>query len=215
MESEDGPSDVVDDIASAQKTKTEFWQEESDCNIQAWWLLCGVGEVTEEAFTCPSDDETVALERGEKGEEDYEGKYGFTDWRNVSYGLQLTTRHEDNDAYLSQRMAPDVIIAGDRAQYEDQGSEARPKDNKFSANHPRHGGNYLLIGSTVKKYQERKYTFGAEGNDVYFVDVPEEWEEEPEDEDTEEVGFLKDDEREVKLPIYHQIDTFLHYFIED
>ncbi len=180
-----GDSDTYDEEAEAYEELEDFYgtaedpSDAADCNIQAWWLLVLQETVQDDAFICPSDDSAEEVTR------DREHRYGFRTWRNVSYGLQLATRSEYNDAYLGAPGQKDkTVIAGDRIK-PDMSSDPMSDVEKVnsSVNHLGDGGSYLSKGSNVKwqddksdRAIERGEFFGDFGtflNNVFLIDLDE------------------------------------------
>ncbi len=113
---------------------------QGDCVAQVYWLLVNQGSVSDGQFKCPSDSAYVTPNR--------EMRYGFDDWRNVSYGLQPTTVQWK--ARLSLFLDGGVVVMAD--------GPRRRNLRVGSAHHGVAGANYLSRDGSVQ------WTDG--GNDV-------------------------------------------------
>jgi prepilin-type N-terminal cleavage/methylation domain-containing protein len=161
-------------------------------NIQHYWLLVLKGYVGDELFRCPADDQYRKPDRSTH-------RYGFTDWRNVSYGFQPATRHENNKAFPCDDMDGAMIIVGDRP----------GKKNEWNANHCGDGGNFLSMNMSVRFYRERDNDFGVDRNDVYEVDMDVEGNVQPGSDDGEGISSALSGPGD-RMPQYIN-DSFLHW----
>lgn len=157
-----GEAEAYDAAADAYDTRKDLFDKGAACNIQAYWLLADGGLLSLHSFECPSDRGFIAIDA-----KDHEG-HGFTSWRKVSYGLQLTSRHEKNAAYpgaAGQEMSS-VVIAGDKC-----GVDGMDPTREWSANHYGRGANVATLMGTVSFSTRKDNRVGWNQNNVYEIDV--------------------------------------------
>jgi prepilin-type N-terminal cleavage/methylation domain-containing protein len=175
--------------ADAESSDTfDAYRDNNDCNIQHWWLLVGADFVSVSVFECPSDKTYEAPLR------DQDNRYGFSSWRNVSYGLQACTPL-NNVAYPgAPRQQGGVIVAGDR--------KSDDPTAVVSASHDG-GGNFVTACGTVAYLggEGSEAPFGMAENDVYKVDLQEDG----------ELGHIPHSGGSDGVGTVHPDDTFLFW----
>lgn len=151
-----GRSRTIDAAPRQWDSIDAFWENEGDCNLQAYWLLVDEEHVSYDHFECPSD------EQYEPPEQTAGDTCGFESWHNVSFGFQPATRHADNAAFPSDNMGRGVIIVGDK-----------PREDRLSwnANHPDRGGNYLDASGSTRWAGREDNRIGVNDNNVYLIDM--------------------------------------------
>jgi hypothetical protein len=160
-----GETTVLGGPARGAAREREFFSDgnRKDSNIQHYWLLVLRGLVGDQQFQCPSDDSYQMPDRNAL-------KYGFTSWRNVSYGFQPATVHPANSAYPCDSMDGGTIIVGDKP---------GPNKREWNANHHGEGGNFLSMNMSVRFYKQKDNRFGypwdpkrgIAGNNVFLIDM--------------------------------------------
>jgi hypothetical protein len=156
-----GDAKAYDAAADAYDTPKGIFDKGAGCNIQHYWLLVEQNLVTEDTFRCPSDFSSVPVRRKQ------EGTLGFPKWRNVSYGLQLTSRCEKNAAYPgAENQATATIVGADKC-----GADGMDPTREWSANHYGRGTNVASLLGAVNFYTAKDNRAGWQQNNVYEIDV--------------------------------------------
>ncbi|MFW5817201.1 MAG: type II secretion system protein [Planctomycetota bacterium] len=152
----------------------DFWQNESDCNIQPLYLLVIHGFCGGDQFGCPSDSQYQTP--------DNDGtEVGFNSWYEISYAFQPFTHHSDNKAYPGQTGQDGAVVIGGDKQ---DGKEA------WTINHNEYGGNFLSINQSVAFRKDEFNLVGWNKNNVFLQDVSSEGTVSNDPEDIDEVGDL-------------------------
>ncbi len=170
----------------AHNTIDDFWAKEKISNLQVYWLLVNDGFMSEKSFKCPSDENWEEKKSNS-------GEFGFDNWVNCSYGLQIADPGYHSSLKFSEgcsslidtqpaieqiRMTGSTIIAGDQPELKQIAKGTWVPDNtKRSENH---GAKYMNLLSASGSVSNQNFSpemksgeynnFGFAGDDIFDYD---------------------------------------------
>ncbi len=147
----------------ANQTDEEFssgqWQAVlGDQAMQNVWLLVATDAIDEGMFKCPADDWV--------GRPADAAKYGWTDPRQYSYGMQWPYQQDAAGRANPARLGtPSTILMADRSPGGPVG------ETRLPSNHPKNGTNVVLASGTVATFRDTAASTVGYGDDEIYTNA--------------------------------------------
>jgi hypothetical protein len=164
------------DIAKLTKELTG-----KEAAMQNMWAIIDKGLVTEDAFGCPSDDQSTIREFTDRTDR-RNNKVGWRTSSEFSYGLHFPYRSKttgddpadpqkvDNPAYLGPHMKGSFVIMADKNPSDTSEPAVGVGDDKFPSNHRNDGEAYLMFSGQVN-WKKGIIDSDVNGDDIYVIDT--------------------------------------------